>query len=197
MRNAYERRGGAVLTGVQRSARLSACGTYRWTLTRSWDRELPVLLVVMFNPSDADHDVDDPTITLTCQIAAHNGYGGIVVVNLIPLRSPQPAAAAEMTRWDQHGPDWHARDRLQDNLAVIQQEAGRAGAVLVACGALADRCADWFHQVLEEIECGLPDGTKVLCLGESAGGYPKHPLARGKHKVPKNAKLRPWREASP
>lgn len=180
-----------MLTGVTRTARLSACGTYRWTLTRRWD-DRPTLLVVMFNPSDADHEVDDPTITLTCQIAAHNGYGGIVVVNLIPLRSPLPAVAVTMTRWDQNGPDWHARDRLQDNLAVIQKEAARAGAVLLACGALADRCADWFYQVLEEIECGLPDGAEIFCLGKTTGGYPKHPLARGKHKVPKDAPLLAW-----
>lgn len=181
-----------MLTGATGTASLSPCGTYRWTLTRRWD-DRPVLLVVMFNPSEATAEEDDPTITLTCQIAAHNGYGAIVVVNLIPLRSPQPAPAVEMTRWDRNGPDWSARDRLQDNLAVIQKECARAGAVLLACGALADRCADWFYQVLEEIDCALPDRAYVFCLGKTAGGYPKHPLARGKHKVPKNAPLIPWR----
>jgi DNA (cytosine-5)-methyltransferase 1 len=44
----------------------------------------------MFNPSTADSSIDDPTITLLCHVAAHNGYGGIVVVNGIPLRSSAP-----------------------------------------------------------------------------------------------------------
>lgn len=97
-----------------------------------------------------------------------------------------------MTRWDQHGPDWHARDRLQDNLAFINQACARAGAALIAWGALADRCPEWFDQVIEEIECALPDGAQVFCLGKTKAGYPKHPLARGKHKVRKDAPLLPW-----
>lgn len=179
-----------MLTGATRSAQISPCGTYRWTLTRTWDSR-PVLLVVMFNPSHATAEDDDQTITLVCQIAAHNGYGGIVVVNGIPLRSPAPGPAVEMTRWDTTS-DWHARDRLQDNLAVIQKECASAGAALLAWGALADRCPEWFDQVREEIECALPDETKVFCLGKTKAGYPKHPLARGKHKVRKDAQLIPW-----
>lgn len=179
-----------MLTGATGTASLSPCGTYRWTLTRRWD-DRPALLVAMFNPSEADAAVDDPTITLVCQIAAHNGYGGIVVVNGIPLRSSTPTAAVDMTNWDRTS-DWHARDRLQDNLAVIQTECARAGAALIAWGALADRCADWFDQVREEIECALPDTTQIYCLGKTKAGYPKHPLARGKHKVRKDAQLIPW-----
>lgn len=179
-----------MLTGAQGSARISSCGTYRWTLTRTWDSR-PKLLVVMFNPSEADGTEDDPTIALVCQIAAHNGFGGIVVVNLIPLRSPNPEPAVEMTNWDRTQ-DWSARDRLQDNLAVIRAHVEQAGAVLLACGALADRCANWYEHVLEEIECALPNGSEIYCLGKTVAGYPKHPLARGKHKVRKDAALIPW-----
>lgn len=180
-----------MITGMQRAARLSPCGTYRWTLTRTWD-ERPILLVCMFNPSDADHEIDDPTITLLCLIASHNGFGGIVVVNGIPLRSSKPAPAVAMTNWDRTS-DWSARDRLQDNLAEIQKQVERAGAVLLAWGALADRCDLWFDNVREEIECALPDGVPLYCLGKTAGGYPKHPMARGKHKVPKDATLLLWK----
>lgn len=180
-----------MLTGITRTARLSPCGAYRWTLTRSWDGR-PSLVVVMFNPSTADHQVDDPTITLLCQIASHNGYGGIVVVNGIPLRSPKPAEAIDMVNtWDvRHA--WYERDALHFNLAEIQKQVEGAGAVLLAWGALAGRCYFWFDNVLEEIEAALPDGVPLYCLGKTAGGYPKHPLARGKHKVRKDAPLIPW-----
>lgn len=180
-----------LLKGVTRSADISKCGSFRWSLTRAWDGR-PFLLVVMFNPSTADARDDDPTISLLCHIAAANGYGGIVVVNGIPLRSAKPERAIEMTRWDARG-EWYDRDRLQDNLAVIVLESERAGAVLLAWGALADRCAFWFEHVLAEIECAVPDGTPIYCLGKTAGGYPKHPLARGKHKVRKDAALVPWK----
>lgn len=175
---------------MKRTAHLSPCGTYRWTLTRTWD-DRPVLLVCMFNPSDADHEMDDPTVSLVCHIASHNGYGGIVVVNAIPLRSSTPAAAIAMTNWDKTR-DWHARDRLHENVGFIVAEVEKAGAVLLAWGALGDRCSDWMDNVREEIECALPEGVPLYCLGKTAGGHPKHPMARGKHKVPKNAPLLPW-----
>lgn len=181
-----------MINGAIGSARLSKCGLYRWTLTRAWDGR-PMLLVVMFNPSTADASVDDPTITLLCQIASHNGYGGIVVVNGIPLRSPKPAEAIDMVNtWDVRQA-WDECDALQANLAEIQAQVERAGAVLLAWGALAGKCDQWFDHVLEQIGEVLPEGVPIYCLGKTAWGYPKHPLARGKHKVRRDAALIPWR----
>jgi hypothetical protein len=176
---------------VKRSATISPCGAYRFTLVRVWDTR-PMLLVVMFNPSDADASIEDPTITLVCHIAAHNGFGGIVVVNGIPLRGSTPAEAIRLTnQWDTLQ-EWHFRDRLHQNLAIVADEVAKAGAVLLAWGALADRCPNWFEAVLEEIECALPDDVPLYCLGRTKGGQPLHPLARGKLKVPKDAKFLPW-----
>jgi hypothetical protein len=180
-----------MLTGMNRTATLSACGAYRFTLTRTWD-DRPVLLVIMFNPSDANASIDDPTITLLCHIAAHNGFGGIVVVNGIPLRSSTPAEAIERTNQWERLRDWHFRDKLQDNVAAVVLEVERAGAVLIAWGALAARCATWFDHVLQEVYRALPDGVPLYCLGKTSGGYPKHAMARGKQKVPKDAQLLPW-----
>jgi hypothetical protein len=180
-----------MLTGITRAAELSPCGLYRWTLSRRWDDALPVLLVAMFGPSDADHQVDDPTITLVCQVAAHNGFGGIVVVNGIPLRNSKPGPQYAMLDWERTS-EWSDRDRLQDNLAVIRREVARAGAVLLAWGAMADRCADWFDLVLEQIREELPAGCELYCLGKTKAGYPKHPLARGKHKVRCDTVLQRW-----
>ncbi|WP_054022863.1 DUF1643 domain-containing protein, partial [Piscinibacter sakaiensis] len=178
-----------MLTGVKRTARFNACKTYRLALGRHWD-DRPKLLVVMFNPSDADAEGDDPTVSLVMQIAAHNGFGGITVMNGIPLIDSKPASAIDMVNtWDIRQ-DWHQRDWLQRNLSeMICTEAGSTGAVLLAWGALADRCADWFDNVREEIECAVAEGTPIYCLGKTQGGYPKHPLARGKHKVRKDAPL--------
>ncbi|MCW5648389.1 MAG: DUF1643 domain-containing protein [Ramlibacter sp.] len=179
------------LQGITRAATFSPCGRYRHTLTRAWDAR-PPLLACMFNPSDADAERDDPTISLLCHIASHNGYGGLVVVNGIPICSSKPAVAVQMTRWAE-AQEWHDRDRLQENLGVITRECERAGAVLLAWGALADRCGEWFEHVIEEIECAVPVGTPIYCLGKTVAGYPKHPLARGKHKVRKDAPLVPWK----
>ncbi len=187
----------AGLMRLIRSAQLSECGTYRWTLRRLWG-EGQVLTVCMFNPSEADHEVDDRTITLLMQLASNNGYGGILVVNGIPLRSSKPEEALAMLRWDETH-DWHARDRLQDNLALINAICSKPNPkgrdVLLAWGALADRtayAADWFDTVLEEIESALPEGGRLLCLGKTKSGQPIHPLARGKHRIRPDGRFVPF-----
>lgn len=180
-----------MLTGATGSAVMSACGRCRFTLARIWD-ERPVLLVVMFNPAKADATVQDATVTLLCHIAAHNGYGGIVVVNGVPLRSSKPETAAEIVNTWERTRNWEWRDMLTENIGHVRDEVSRAGAVLLAWGALADLCPDWFDHVLEQIREELQPGTPLYCLGKTAGGHPKHPMARGKHKVPKDAPLLPW-----
>ena len=48
---------------VKGEAELSACGRYRYFLTRSWDLSFPYLIFIMLNPSTADALSDDPTLT--------------------------------------------------------------------------------------------------------------------------------------
>lgn len=186
----------AGLVQIGRGATISPCGAYRVYLLRVWDKTRPALAVCMFNPSTADARVDDPTITLLMLLALHNGYGSIHVVNGIPLRTSTPGPALDMLRWDE-SQDWHARDRLQQNLAAVGKVVAESRDVLLAWGALADRAADgWFEHVLEQIECALPEGGRLLCLGKTKSGQPMHPLARGKHRVRPDATFLPWRDTA-
>jgi len=74
---------------VVRSAVLSDCGTYRYSLTRRWSPG-PLLGWVMLNPSRADALVDDPTIRRCVGFARRWGFAGIVVRNLYALRATDP-----------------------------------------------------------------------------------------------------------
>lgn len=180
-----------MLNGIQRSAEFSADGLCRLVLRRWWD-DRPRLLVAMFNPSDGDAERDDPTISLVTHIAAHHGYGGFSIANGIPLVSSTPAAAADMVNtWDKRQA-WEERDALQANLARLQAEVAGHSDILLAWGALASRCPGWFEQVQEELRQAMTPGQRLLCLGITAGGHPKHPMARGRHKVPKDTPLIPW-----
>ena len=69
---------------------LSDCEQYRYRLWREWDRRQPALGFIMLNPSTANHQVSDPTITRRLQRALAGRYGRLEVVNLFPLRSTDP-----------------------------------------------------------------------------------------------------------
>ena len=66
---------------------LSDCEQYQYRLWREWDRCQPALGFIMLNPSTANHQVSDPTITRRLQRALAGRYGRLEVVNLFPLRS--------------------------------------------------------------------------------------------------------------
>lgn len=178
---------------MKRGAAISTCSTYRWTLTREWG-EGPKVCYIGHNPSDADASIDDPTVLAWIALAKANGYSRLVAVNVLPYRSPDVRAAHRWARWDQNGPDWSARDAIMENEAVLAREIKRAGRVVACWGAL---CADdWGVRCLEsvgEANGGLPD---IYCLGTTAAGDPKHAMARGKHRVPRDFKFKLWRKAS-
>jgi hypothetical protein len=73
-----------------RSANISKCGKYRYTLTRIWDLSKARVAFVMLNPSTADGEEDDPTIRRCISYAQAWGYGGLVVVNLFSYRATKP-----------------------------------------------------------------------------------------------------------
>lgn len=51
-------------------AKFSTCGSYRYTLTRTWDPNKPKLLFVMLNPSCATEVLNDRTV-MYCQNVAY------------------------------------------------------------------------------------------------------------------------------
>lgn len=73
-------------------ARFSECGTWRYALWRTWDPDVPPVVWIMCNPSTADALSDDPTIRKCCGFSRRWGAGGIVVINVCALRSPDPKA---------------------------------------------------------------------------------------------------------
>jgi hypothetical protein len=153
------------------TAVISPCGLFRNSLTRTWDEALPVLPVVMVNPSKADHQVNDPTVLRLVAFARRWGYGGILIENLNEYRSSHPFELE--TAADPVGPetDRHLR-------ALVE----RGGEILVAWGnngTFRDRDKSF-------LQMARAAGTRLICLGTTGAGHPKHPLARGKYRVPED-----------
>jgi hypothetical protein len=69
---------------------ISECETYRYLLWRIWDKKKPMLAYILLNPSTADHQQDDPTMTRCIRRSQDLGFGGMWVANLFALRSTDP-----------------------------------------------------------------------------------------------------------
>jgi hypothetical protein len=152
-------------------AQLSACGRYRYTLQRTWERSLPALCFVMLNPSTANASEDDPTIRRCIGLAQDRDFGGIVVVNLFAFRATDPRdlfAAAEPI-----GPG--------NDVAIVEATEGRK--VLCAWGAHGG------HLTRDEkvIDLLRSNARELFCYGLTRHGKPKHPLY-----LPANVELQPF-----
>jgi len=145
-------------------------GEYRYDLFRKWD-DRPMIVFIMLNPSTADENKLDPTVTRCMKFAIRNGNGGFHVVNLFALISTDPKALLDHP--DPVGP---LNGRYISRLAREYPN----GEVVVAWGAHKAAC-ERAEKVLKLLR---KHRDKLYCLGKTKNGSPKHPLY-----VPYSAKL--------
>jgi hypothetical protein len=182
---------------MTRSALFSDDRTLRREIRRSWVQNPTRWAVwLMLNPSNAGIDRDDPTAQRVTDFTGEWGFHGWIGVNLYPYIASKPAEMWAWADW-QRTNDWAARDALQANLRDIEAAARIASLRVVAFGNGADRDQPWLEQCLEAF--GQPPApgiygadSRLYCLGLTNSGAPKHPLARGKHRVPSGTMPQPW-----
>lgn len=143
-------------------AYVTPCGLYRPWLTRWWD-DRPCLAVLGVNPSDADAEIDDPTIKRTVDFADLAGFGSLVMLNSNQFRSPKVSALAKAA--DPVGPNADT---------VLLEWAAKADRIVIAWGpptkvrkALRPR----FAAVLD-----LLAQRDLYVLRLTPGGHPEHPV---------------------
>ena len=176
---------------IQRRADIS--GDCRWMMTRKWGAG-PIACVIGHNPSTADGTKDDPTSRWWNAWFQHFGFGGYVAVNLYPWRSAKAADVYVRVDGIDRG-DWAARDELHfSNLPTVVFEAKRADQVFCCWGAIARDCM-WLNHVVEEVQTGEAPYPDLWCWGKTGSGAPKHPMARGAHRIPADQKPILWRAA--
>lgn len=169
-----------------RTADISPCGLYRWKLSRSWPtahEKTGRVCFIMLNPSTADDAKDDPTLRTCIHFAQAWGFGGLDVVNLFPFRSSSPI---ECFGWVKR----NAESSVEvHNLNTVAQAVLDSGIVVAAWGATpwAQDAGRFVAKFIERT------GKPLMCLGTTQDGSPKHPLARGVHRIPRDAMPFPWR----
>lgn len=170
---------------VARTADISECGRYRYSLGRRWG-DGPVGVFVMLNPSTADAYQDDPTIRRCIGFAKREGWGGIEVVNLWAWRATDPkellfgrrAIASEV-----RGPL---------NTEAIREALSRASFAVAAWGATVDQLMRKGLPRIAVESLARDANVPLMCLGTTKDGHPRHPLY-----VPADAPLVPWPDNSP
>ncbi len=131
------------------------------------------VVFLMLNPSTADAFELDPTVNECRKRAIALGADVLEVVNLFAFRSPYPEDL-RARRYGQRGDD----DR---NNAEIYSACHGAYRVIAAWGN--DGALDWrakavTDMMVRDVRC------EFFHLGLTRSGQPKHPLARGQHRIP-------------
>ena len=191
---------------VRREASISSCLTYRWSLQRHWGAGQlgagAILPWIMLNPSTADAEVDDATLHQIIGFSWRWGFDGLLVVNVYPFRSSKPADLREWLRWDQRQ-DWDARDATWENWNRVAKLLEPYDAAMAAWGSQpgmfgyeVELGAEYLLNEANDPESVKPPATRkrvleLFCLGANMGGGPKHPMARGRHRVPDDALPQP------
>ncbi len=143
------------------SATFSADRVFRYTLTRTWDPDRPVVNFLMLNPSTADAFALDPTNRRCVGFAQSWGYGAIVTTNIFALRSTDPLGLRSVP------------DPIGDLNDEAILDAARTADLVVAAwgnhGAFLDRGA----QVAGILHA---EGLPLHHLRLTGAGHPGHPL---------------------
>lgn len=174
----------------------------RFWLKRAWGSG-PCILWAMCNPSDANGKRDDPTMWRVMEFSLRWGYGSCIVVNVVPVISPEPALAlAWCNRLGPQlrsggGPDW---DAWNSNIYHCAQIIPQASAQVAAWGNMLDIdfVEGWRTAIAEATDFNFdedfPDPVEWLCLGTNSNGSPRHPLSRGKNRVPADFMPVRWKQ---
>lgn len=144
---------------TESTAQFSPCMTYRYKLTRVWDKSKPVIGWIMLNPSTADEEKDDNTVRRVGIFSRDWGFGGFTVRNIFSLRSTDPALL--YTHADPIGPE---------NDEVLEKLYGECDRIMIAWGTHGK-----FSDRAKQVASLLWD-NELWCLGTNADGSPKHPL---------------------
>lgn len=171
--------------------------TIRWWLSRTWDATGKTAVVIGNNPSKAGATENDPTVLRWNHFFRAWGFGGYIAVNKYPWISADPSECWRIADRAINGPDWGNRDDLiYKNIPLVVRHAKAAAQVFVCWGKTRNEDDHLFTEnLIEEIQSGTEPFPDLWCFGHNADGSPKHPMARGHHRVPDNQVPILWRAA--
>lgn len=157
-----------------------------------WWRDGPRALICMANPSYAGKDDNDPTIHRLIKLTDRPHIAGFTVVNFEPYIATDPA---DLARWRvaaawNHEPQYRMVSIA--NLDLIRELSVGAATRIIAWGNLVPHVA---HRVRVLDAMSLDGRHDLYTFGMTQDGSPKHPMARGRHRIPDDVEPVIWRAA--
>lgn len=137
-------------------AKFSDCGKYRYVLWRNWDNSKPKVMFIGLNPSTANETYNDPTIRRVIGFAKSWGFGGMAMLNLFAIVSPDPKVLAT------------SQDPVGDNDGYLETFGTVADTIVFAWGS--------FREAKDRAVVVSKMFPNAICLKKSAAGNPWHPL---------------------
>lgn len=176
---------------VHASADFSINRELRLRLDRWWAPG-PRALVIMTNPSTAGAHDNDATIWNLIALVRALGYPGFTVANWLPYIATKPA---DLFKWrntllENDGPKYRAiHDQAINTITALTEGAA---ARFVAWGNLVPEVPHTTAVLRALSSDGKYD---LLAFGLTKDGTPKHPAARGVHRLVVGAPPIVWRPA--
>jgi hypothetical protein len=161
---------------------------FRHQLDRWWS-DLPRALICMANPSYAGADKNDPTIHSLVRLThSLQGCGGFTVVNWEAYIATSPA---DLYAWRGRldTPDL-ARAIRAENLLRIRRLSTNAYVRMVAWGDIVPFTP---HTQQTLLAMSLDRTQDLYAFGFTKSGNPKHPMARGRSRIPDDTQPVLWR----
>lgn len=145
--------------------------THRFLWKRVWNKDKPLMTVIMLNPCHADNIITDTTTALVVNnVARLEEYGGVSIVNLYSLLTPKLNFR------------WNAEEELnhEDNDNYIKKAAEESEVVVLAWGKSADtnqKIAERAEHVVAML-FNMKEKLKWLSDGYRVGMHPLTPTLR-------------------
>ncbi len=148
-----------LLKNITKGADFSNDGSCRYRLWRIWDEEKPKAMCIGLNPSTANGEKNDATISILIRMLAKLGYGGFYMMNCFAYITSNPKLL-------KHNP---ASDEWNNNMLTIT--ASLCSDTIFAWGGfkvIKDTGRD--NELIEMFPF-------AKCFDKSKDGSPIHPLA--------------------
>lgn len=152
-------------------ATFSDCEKYRYALWRIWDDSREKLNFIMLNPSTADHEKNDPTITRCIDFAKRWRFGGVYITNLFAYRATNPA---DMMIMGQDAIEEPGSTFNQYHLMKFAKQSGKVVCAWGVHGEFLQRDTAVIKMLREHLYGS--NIHELLCFGKNQNGTPKHPL---------------------